>query len=838
MKRRNTLSIISILLVSVILCSFWVLPVSAVAEADVASLAKLDSALREKIETASPDEKIPVAIWYTDIDQGEVDKLTFEKVGYTQDDIAIDYEMPTSELIYGIKNGEADAESELSKYLYETHSQREKEHSRTNKFIENRRDISRQKYNEKSSTIIKQLKIKEGDIVFKSEYAPLIEIEASISTITSISKNKNVLSIDYNPGEQENEAVSLTSNSTTEGLSILENMQMAIGHTDVITKLNLSGKNIRIGMFETGGNLTTENTEVPRSQFNTIGAVVPQTHVDNTASILIGSVNGFAKDAIVYSTNTTKSYIESLITTYGIKLMNVSFSCDSSYEKWVNHLVAHHSITVVASAGNISQTEMYVVTPAKASNVIAVGMYNTAETLELSDDFLSADSAYKEAEGGVSKPDVVMPANVLKGGTSSSAPVLTACIALMYELKPTLAMHPQAVKAIVLASCHRKVNKSSDNEAEETIFQGITDRQGAGAPDIWKMACIVSNGTYGVGTINPQKVIGKRRFVLPAYGSSCANVSIAWLNENKHGDNFSSNNIGDITEGEDVNLDLSVYRNGSLVKSSNLSHSSTEMAYFQLNNNVDYELRITKISTCEDVVRYGYAYCLDNPYISRVSDDGIYYLRNSYYDTYLTLNPTTGETSLQSFTGADTQKWILQKSSDNSFKLISGYGDAGMEKSAISLGSKIVGNTYKATTKLFDDNNSMVDIDFQLLSNSSGLDLKDGTVALFYPDPERQNNNYILTCQNGAGALTKCSMNDSINGYRSWVLENINYRHGDSNMDGMLSVQDASLVSKYIANLTDLDNQQWFLSDANCDLVINVKDSTLISRIISNQAIY
>ena len=838
MKKRYTLSIISILLISTILCSFWGLPVSAAAESEAMARAKIELTLLEKMESTSSNERIPVAIWYKDIDQTQVDSLTKEKVGFSQDNIAVTYEMPSTELLYSIKNNEADAKSELSQYFSETNSLRKIERFRSDTYISSRREISRQKYNEKSSSIIKQLDIKESDILFKSEYAPLVEIEATSSTIVSIAKNINVLSIEYIPNEEINVPDSSKASNTDAGLTELEKMQKVIGHTDVITKLNLSGENVNIGMYESGGNITADNTEVPRDQFYTVGAVVQNGHVNNTASILIGSVSGFAKDAIVYSTNTTKSYIEAMITTNGIKLMNVSLSSIPSYEKWVNHLVAHHSVTAVASAGNIPQTGINVITPAKASNVIAVGAYDISDTVDLDDDVLCDYSAYEETAEGISKPDVIMSADVLGEGTSSSAPVLTACIALMFELKPSLAMHPQAVKAIVLASCHRKVNSSSDNEAVETMLQGITERQGAGAPDIWKMACIVSNGTYGIGTINPQKTIGTRRFVLPAYGSNYANVSIAWLNENKHGSNFSSSNIEDITDGEDANLNLSVYRHGSHLKSSNLSYSSTEMVYFPLNSYTDYEMRVTKASTCEEPVRYGYAYCLDNPYISRVSDDGIYYLRNYYYDTYLTLDPSTGRTSLQPFTGADTQKWILQKSSDVSFKLISGYGSAGLERSAISLGTNISGSTYNATAKLFDNNNSMIDMDFQLLSNSSGLNMKDGAVAFFYPDPERLGDNYILTCQNGAGALTKCSMNASINDYRSWVLENVNYRQGDSNMDEKFTVKDATLVEKYIANIETLNNQQMFLADVNCDSIVNVQDSTLINKILAKQAIY
>ena len=91
MKKRYTLSIISILLISTILCSFWGLPVSAAAESEAMARAKIELTLLEKMESTSSNERIPVAIWYKDIDQTQVDSLTKEKVGFSQDNIAVTY---------------------------------------------------------------------------------------------------------------------------------------------------------------------------------------------------------------------------------------------------------------------------------------------------------------------------------------------------------------------------------------------------------------------------------------------------------------------------------------------------------------------------------------------------------------------------------------------------------------------------------------------------------------------------------------------------------------------------------------------------------------------------
>lgn len=91
---------------------------------------------------------------------------------------------------------------------------------------------------------------------------------------------------------------------------------------------------------------------------------------------------------------------------------------------------------------------------------------------------------------------------------------------------------------------------------QETMQQGITDKQGAGAPDAWTMACIISQGTYGFATIGGST--RKIHIIQPKYSASNMNVSIAWIKDNSiSGDHTSNSNV---TEGYDKNFDLNVYQ--------------------------------------------------------------------------------------------------------------------------------------------------------------------------------------------------------------------------------------------------------------------------------------
>ncbi len=68
--------------------------------------------------------------------------------------------------------------------------------------------------------------------------------------------------------------------------------------------------------------------------------------------------------------------------------------------------------------------------------------------------------------------------------------------------------------------------------------------------------------------------------------------------------------------------------------------------------------------------------------------------------------------------------------------------------------------------------------------------------------------------------------------FRMWVLEDINYRPGDVDRDGSLTVQDATLIQKFVGKLLTPTPTQHYLSDANCDGAITVRDSTYIQSLI------
>lgn len=870
LKRKNTYSVICVFMAVLMIVLSVVSPVGALSETlttEEATLKpsvnpedKIDSALKEKMAEASPDEKIPVAIWYEDIDQEQVDTLTTQKVGFSQEEVALDYEMPSTALLNDLKAEKDGADAELEAYMERTKLQRESERKRTDEYIMTRREFSRAKYNEKSASIIDNIAINEDNITFKSQYAPMIIAEISVSEIEALQNSDVVAGLYYDANESdyvELYEVSSDSGSDTESNeSPIDMIKQVVGYTELVTTLRknnasyMPGENVKIGVVERGGLVDVSDEELIGADIEFVGDVEYDSdqpeHMTGTVNVLVGETDGFLSGAEIFCSNTSYSSMEQLITE-GVQLINVSDYI--SHINWVEHIVSQHSVTIVAAVGNNNRDgevpRGFLYKPASGYNVIGVGAYYLSNdknvTIDKSDDRVATTSSYNEDAygGGPEKPDVIMPYIPPYGGTSYATPILTSFIAMMYQLKPSLAVYPQAVKAIVLASCHRKVNPSEDNEAVETMEQGITERQGAGAPDVFVMASIVSQGTYGTGRLSPNATQGIRRFVIPSGNTSNdptnLNVSIAWLREIVVDNGFDHTSGAYLIADDGVDLDLYVYRNNQLVGSSKIGNSdindyrisSTEMAYMQLNpSQWNYEIRIKKLSTYYDkVVRYGYAYSTDESYIAPMTEEGVYYIRNYYTDKYLTLDTTTNETTMQDFATTETdrknQMWVVRESGSG-YNIAPAYGTEGTN---LNFGDQVGTNEYyKAVV-------GTRDIGFTMSSWETDTTLEPDAHIFTFTKEGRSN---ILSYTYSTGIFVRSTTEPVVNMYRMWVLEDINYRPGDINCNGMIDDEDAQLIRNYVNESGEYNNMQSVLVDFNCDGVKNIKDVTEIQKYLED----
>ena len=837
-NKKITCSLMCVFLAVLLIALSAIAPVGAVESVKVNPESKIDPALKEKMETASPDEKIPVYIWYDDIDHKQVEREVEQETNLTLDTLEEDIKMPSVSLINSYKNKDAGAIREAQEYLKATKELRGREREKTNTYINTKRQISKEKYEIKSAEIIQNVGIVKNDIIFNSKFAPMLLAVLSTTEIQRIVKDSRIEKIYlFNEKELQNFDIAVS--------------KQALNQTQVVDLFGLTGDGVKIGMIEAYGHpdvYSSELLNVNISMFGSNSSGHP--HATNVANILVGANSGFAPNAELVNVYVNREEYERIVYYYyalyvcieqmiqeGVQIINCSSGSErdsiydelySAQERWMDHVVSFHNVSFITAAGNEGYDFPAVSDMGMGYNTITVGAYDDNDTTDFTDDQMEGYSSYLNIRTeinvyGIEKPDVIMPGNLLRNtikdieGTSYATPMLTGSLALMFEFKPSLAAFPQAVKAIVLASCHRKVLPSTQDEAVETMQQGITERQGAGVPDIWTMICIISQGTYGIGVMDASDTVTSRHFTIPKYGANNMNVSLTWLRDS------SLASMDAPVVGEYVDLNLNVYREGETlpVGVSAKQYSSTEMTYFGLSSlSNEYEFRITKAQSGADV-KYGFAYSTDNMYATPVMNDGIYRIKSLTNNKYMTLDTATNEITLENYSGEDTQQWIIK--SGAAYQISSAYSNiAGMINSGTAIDSTfnnaVLGNGTLNFTFVNWENNS--------LNNNDG-------VAYFYTYISGKRR---LIESYGDEVVIAVESNTRENHY--WILEEVNYRRGDVNQDGTISIKDTTRIEKYLAGIVALTNKEMFLADADYSGQITVADKDRINQIIAGLVIY
>jgi len=168
---------------------------------------------------------------------------------------------------------------------------------------------------------------------------------------------------------------------------------------------------------------------------------------------------------------------------YNIRVVNLSLNSSVAESYHTSPLDAaveilwFNKIVVVASAGNHGESALY--PPANDPFVITVGAVDDKGTNSLSDDVMASFSAYGQTSDGVKKPDLVAPgANIIArlvnqnmglanehpankvgdqyfrmSGTSMSAPMVSAAVALLLQDEPNLT--PDQVKFRLMATANK-----------------------------------------------------------------------------------------------------------------------------------------------------------------------------------------------------------------------------------------------------------------------------------------------------------------------------------------------------------------------------------------------
>jgi hypothetical protein len=861
MKNRHKLLSIMLVIVLITLC---VVPAfNADSNESINPEDKISDTLKQIMNSSDENELIPIYIWYKDINQKEVDQLTTQRTGLTPEKCNLTPKLSLNDNeIIDERNSNI-----LSNYISSTISLRAQEKERCDLYQHTHRVIANEKYIEKSNTIKDLLSINDDSVAFTSKYAPMIIIRAYRDDIERYTQFNEIEEISYydekpifeEPIDRDDPQINY---EFEHNRVAKENM----GLDKVYDRLDLTGSGINIGLVEAfvPGEPENGNVDFDIDRINVVeapnhpitpGRDIPDDvhwHANNSANVIIGDTLGVAKNANIYATTCQYDQVEALLScsvniviinnltlVYDRKYHDIH-DIDSEYwtnpnfaytdqDKYYDHLVSYHHVTTVVATGNQNPTYDWfdetwhpgarVGAPGMGSNVITVGSFLTQFTPSHSDDLLK-DFKWKnhfDNQYGVEKPDVIVSSNFAKGGgTSTSSPALAATIALLLELKPSLSFYPEALKAITLASCHRKVNQNNLGN-QETIENGITERQGAGVPDAWIMTCIVCQGTYGVGEIGG---FNKRFFIeQPPYDSSMMNLSLTWIKENHHNENIQvALDETDLTIGRDSNLSLTIYQNNQIIASSDLQHSSTEMCYFELNSqNYLYGIEIKQNDT-PDTVRYGYAWSTNQmKNYTGYSEDGIYFLRNRVNDRYITestnqndLHLTAKLVQFNQNNISDLNKWIVRQT-EYGYTFDTCYGSV---DKYLSVSDDYSNNGYYSETDTFPR---------PFIRSDNG----DGTFIITTAD-----SSMVLSYKSGKPIWIPYSTHNPPTINEKWYFDKVNYLKGDANTDGTIDIIDASYASYIISNSISENNIQRFLADCNNNGSVDLDDVYLIQRMV------
>lgn len=587
---------------------------------------KLISDLMGELSTLNKNEKVEIILWMNDIDFNKVDKQVKDITG---DDIkSLEIANESINFNYFLKNSSEclnnqslynaiNTTKDIEHWTADTESGRKELNTRVDRYINSRRKIAAKEYKKSNDNVLESLNINKENVVFTSKYSPLAIIKVAVKDVPNIVNNDSVIEAKlcknnetYETDEASRVYLNRPSNLTQHKAAI-----GIVGSYASMLDNVYNGSGIKIGQVEPAfpdlddSYLSGKTIKTIANPYYAGQSTEHRPHATCVARVLVGK-EGMAKGASLYcakydftavNMGQYSSFfysVESLINN-NVNIINMSagFARKDAYdilEKWTDHIVNVHSLTFVKSAGN---NTTIINAPGLAYNIITVGSIDDKLTTTASDDTLGDWSCYANyGNDGCSKPDFVTPGNNFFGtaGTSFSTPMVTGVIASMMHISPALKNKPMVVKALLTASCNRKVSG-------ETLG-GLTAKQGAGVIDYGEAVWMLMNGRYSEANTG----VSQHRIYISTETAARRRVALAWLRKNYV---MSSSHLGEnnVVSAPYTNLDLSVYTDsGILVGKSELINSSVELVN-QYTGSINGYYRINTIKNPSNAYGTNYA---------------------------------------------------------------------------------------------------------------------------------------------------------------------------------------------------------------------------------------
>lgn len=384
---------------------------------------------------------------------------------------------------------------------------------------------------------------------------------------------------------------------------------------DVVQQAGLSGRGVRVGMVEVDAGIVEPNSLLLRPVVRDALGVclnVVSDHATSVASAIVGRRFAFAGIAAGEegvapnvelraggSCTGQGNELQAAATRaadWGARAINLSWGSDTALmlgadDRFFDDLVFNRWRTVVKSAGNESCTRTGNVTsPGLAYNVLTVGGLDHRGTPTLADNLVYNCSSFRNPtsrHNDRQKPDVAAPAASLElvvggpantrvwSGTSFAAPQVTAATALLIERHSRLAMWPEMVRALFMATARHNVEGASR----------LSDIDGAGGVDVQAAADLLlapdrfGGVHYGCGSVPATMPLG----TVSASPRTRHRVVLAWSSDPSHPD-------WAVQPSADIDLSV-VDANGATVATSASWDNSFEIVEFDAPNGGVFTVR-------------------------------------------------------------------------------------------------------------------------------------------------------------------------------------------------------------------------------------------------------
>ena len=399
--------------------------------------------------------------------------------------------------------------------------------------------------------------------LYVSSYSPFVSFTTTTEELESNSYDT------INTLIENNHVNSVYVNYNTEYASTLSSSMDFMGITYYLENNKCSGTGVKIGILETDlvdkthSILSDATVTVNKRMFDSTGD-----HATQVASI----IHTVAPEAELYSITIKNSPREEIdwFLDNDVDIVNCSYGelnptgKYSSESAYMDYAVYTYKLTIVAAVGNEGEDTGYVANPALGYNVIGVGACTSR------DNFASQFSSYKVLNGP-SKPNIVAPGECMRipgfdgdvyDGTSYSAPIISACIALLMQDYEQMRIHPEYVMSFLYAN--------TKIDSYDVVASGFAEYNGSGClnfDEFWWNYGLNVNDRIASGNSDWTKTMNIHLRAKQQY-----KISLCWL----------AKATGSTSGTKTSNLDMVLYdESGKVLTKSTSTVNNYELIYFE-----------------------------------------------------------------------------------------------------------------------------------------------------------------------------------------------------------------------------------------------------------------